>query len=234
MSIEALHISESRPRRSVSLIRLATLWFALLSVVMFWPSWPGNHESHALAQDSPLPTWPADQSDASSKKPLRVLRAPLATKMPDFGRGYGTLGAATGNRVTPWRLATVIVRSENGWGSGAMISPDGWLITNYHVVEDQSQTAAFTGHPTVLDVIVPQAVNGGVKKRPAIEATLYRADPVRDLALLKLNSLPPGVDSLPYFRLAAQVSQGEDCIVIGSQGQGPAWMPRGRRAGTGV
>jgi hypothetical protein len=118
----------------------------------------------------------------------------------------------------------VIVRSENGWGSGAFISADGWLLTNYHVVEDEAQKAAATSGQVTMDVIMATAVDGRPKPRPAVKARLYRADPVLDLALLKLEQ-PPAAP-LPFFRLAASFNDGDDCIVIGSQGNGPAWWVR--------
>lgn len=200
----------------------------LLGAASYWPIGPPHRDAPELGQQTPLPTWPSEgASDTVPKVTQRAVRTPLATEMPDFDRAFGTLGAGSGNRVTPWRLATLIVRDESGWGSGALISADGWFLTNYHVVALQAQEAALTGRPAVLDVIIPQMINGTLKDRAPVKATLYRADPARDLALLKLNRLPVGVEAMPHFRLAAQVSDGEDCIVIGSQGMGPAWMPRG-------
>jgi S1-C subfamily serine protease len=152
---------------------------------------------------------------------------PLPQALPDFGSvppGGTTLGAPAQNRYEVMQRSTVIVRSENGWGSGAFISADGWLVTNYHVVEEAAQKAAATGAAATLEIITPTVVDGRVKPGPTVSARLYRADPVVDLALLKLEQ-PPAAP-LPFFRLAAAVNTGEECIVIGSQSNGPAWWVR--------
>lgn len=170
--------------------------------------------------------WPPSGSvDLSSTKTWGSSGSPLAKNMPDYAKGSATLGAGD-ERYTAWRLATVIVRSPDGWGSGAFISPDGWLLTNYHVVANSAQTAAITGSPVVLDIITARMTDGRLKPQPALKATVYRVDPVHDLALLKLQSLPPGLSQVAYFKFADDVKDGESCFVIGSQDNGPAWWVR--------
>ena len=120
-------------------------------------------------------------------------------------------------------MATVIVRSDDGWGSGAFISADGWMLTNYHVVERAAQRASISGAVATLDVIAPEVAGDRLKAGQARRARLYRADPVHDLALLKLESPPAPV---AFFKLADKVDEGQDCVVIGSQGNGPAWWVR--------
>ncbi len=179
---------------------------AMASVILQWPS---NAPFNPVA----LKAWGAHN-------------AILPKGMPDFGRTVGTLGAGGDDRFANWRFATVIVRSEDGWGSGAVISPDGWIITNYHVVADAAQTAAVSGKTATLDIITAHMVDGRVKPEAPLKARLYRADPVHDLSLLKLDSLPPDSKQMQYFPLAAKVQEGEDCYVIGSQYNGPAWWIR--------
>jgi hypothetical protein len=120
----------------------------------------------------------------------------------------------------------VIVKSREGWGSGAFISPDGWLLTNYHVVANSAQQAALTGSPVVLDIITARMTDGRMKAQPAVKATVYRVDPTHDLALLKLQTLPAGLAKVPYFKFGQSVEDGESCFVIGSQDNGPAWWVR--------
>ncbi|HET9370178.1 MAG TPA: serine protease, partial [Vicinamibacterales bacterium] len=149
----------------------------------------------------------------------------LPRVLPDFGVAPtgGTLGSGGSGRFRSSQMATVIVRSEDGWGSGAFISADGWLLTNYHVVERAAQRASISGAVATLDVIAPEVAGDRLKAGQARRARLYRADPVHDLALLKLES-PPA--PLAFFKLADKVDEGQDCIVIGSQGNGPAWWVR--------
>ena len=178
---------------------------AMASVILQWPS-------NAPFDPVTLKAWGAHNPN-------------LPKGMPDFDRTVGTLGGGD-DRFANWRLATVIVRSEGGWGSGAAISPDGWIITNYHVVADAAQKAAVTGSTATLDIITAHMVDGRVKPEPPVKARLYRADAVHDLGLLKLDHLPPDRKQMQYFPLAAKIEDGEDCYVVGSQYNGPAWWIR--------
>src|SRR5581483_4869229 len=58
------------------------------------------------------------------------------------------------------------------------------------------------------------------------KATVYRVDPEHDLALLKLDAMPAGMTQVPFFKLAQSVNDSEDCFVVGSQFNGPAWWLR--------
>jgi S1-C subfamily serine protease len=212
----------SRALATAAAVILAGLTF-ILTHRQFSPPIPANQPLTALQ-------WPSNRPfDPSSLKTWGRQQPPLPTHMPDFASSQSTLGAGGTDHFAPWRLATVIVRSEHGWGSGAIISADGWILTNYHVVATPAQSAALTGEPASLDIITAEVVEGRLKPRPAFQAALYRADPVHDLALLKLRTLPPGQTVLPYFRLASQLQDGEECYVIGSQAKGPAWWVRSGR-----
>ena len=88
---------------------------------------------------------------------------------------------------------------SNGYGgssgSGVIISPDGYIITNNHVVEDGSN----------LEVTLSDKRN--------FEATLIGTDPMTDLALLKIDS-----DKLPYlvFGNSDSILVGEWVLAVGN------------------
>lgn len=173
--------------------------------------------------------WPQHPSvDPSALTPwgLPSPQLPLENGLPDFEKGMGTLGASGGDRTDHWRLATAIVKTEHGMGSGAVISPDGWVLTNYHMVAGPSQQAAITGTVPTVDVLLGQKIQGRIKPRPTVKASVYRVDVVHDVALLKLENLPEGMKAVPYFKLATKVTRGEECFVIGSQVNGFAWSVR--------
>lgn len=173
--------------------------------------------------------WPQRPTvDPSALTPwgLPSPQLPLENGLPDFGKGSGTLGASGSDRTDQWRLATAIVKTEDGMGSGAFISPDGWLLTNYHVVAGPSQQAAITGTAPTVDVILGQKIEGRIKPRPTVKARVYRVDVAHDVALLKLEALPEGMKAVPSFKLATKVTRGEECFVIGSQVNGFAWSVR--------
>lgn len=183
----------------------------------------------------PLPVLPSFHVEWPSTPPFNpqqltawaTPRATLPTAMPDFSRAGGTLGATSGEeRFAHWREATVIIRTEEGWGSGTIVSPDGWILTSYQVVQTAAQRAALEGETARVKVVTGQQKAGALTAQPALEGILYRADPIHDLALLKLEQLPAGRKSLPYFKLGNEINVDEDCYVIGSEQKGLALWPR--------
>jgi S1-C subfamily serine protease len=155
-----------------------------------------------------------------------VAPMPLAQVLPDFDStlaGGTTLGGADTNPIRDMQLATVIVKTPDGWGSGAVISARGWLLTNYHVVERVAQAAATTGGMPTVTVVMPTVIDDRIKPGAELQARLFRADPQVDLALLKLDS-PPA--DLRAFTLASNFADGDRCIAIGSQSSGLAWWVR--------
>lgn len=156
---------------------------------------------------------------------------------PDFGiSDTATLGGPTKDPYFDWRLKTVIVRSADGHGSGALVGPR-HVLTNYHVVEAAVQKAAVDGSTPQVAVILPRVDGEGARRRITrqageFKATVLRVAPERDLALVRLDELPSGQTALPYFELASEApASGSKVIAIGSAGQGLAW---GIKAGTAV
>lgn len=213
-------------RRPIWIAALATIVLAgAITFLTFMRSrGPSNDQSAELKL---VLHWPVKAPfNASAPKAWFQSQVPLPKEMPDFGKSLSTLGVGGDDQRTRWRLATAIVQSGDGWGSGAFISADGWLLTNYHVIASVAQKAASAGNVGTLEVITAHMIDGKLKPRPALKATLYRADPTLDLALLKLDVLPADLKEMPCFKLGTQVQDGEDCFVIGSQNNGPAWWLR--------
>lgn len=151
---------------------------------------------------------------------------PRGDGLPDF---TSPQPASRGTNVRSWQQATVIVYDSTGFGSGALISADGWFLTNYHVVADAAQSAAGSGtSPVTMKVITCEVAGNLLKRRPVDQtAVLYRVDPARDLALMKMDRLPDGLSGIPCFALAdSEAVLGSECYVIGSQGSGLPWAVR--------
>jgi serine protease Do len=87
-------------------------------------------------------------------------------------------------------------RKFQGVGSGFIISPDGYVVTNNHVVE----------HATEIGVILQDGTH--------YEATIKGRDPKTDLALLKVNTDAP----LPFVELgdSDSVRVGEWVVAVGN------------------
>ena len=80
-----------------------------------------------------------------------------------------------------------IINNESPWkgnGSGIIISQSGYIVTNYHVIEDTEK------------IEVEFVIDGEVKK---FNAEVVQSDKVNDLAIIKIFDVNfDGLDNLPY------------------------------------
>ncbi|MDX1683479.1 MAG: trypsin-like peptidase domain-containing protein, partial [Phycisphaeraceae bacterium] len=74
--------------------------------------------------------------------------------------------------------AVMMVRTPGGLGSGFLISDQGHLITNYHVVERQTR----------ISVVMFEKTEQGYARREINEVKLVALQPLRDLALLRIDT----------------------------------------------
>ncbi len=110
--------------------------------------------------------------------------------MPDmqqFGPFGNPFGGQFGMRPQP--------RVEHGLGSGAIISPDGYIVTNNHVVDGATD------------------INVTMSDRRILPAKLVGADPLTDLAVLKVNAT--GLPSVPWGD-STQLHPGQTVLAFGN------------------
>ena len=136
-------------------------------------------------------------------------------------------------RVAP---AIVFILAEHASGTGFIVDSEGRILTNHHVVaepglDDETGARRVQVHLGLLD---PKDLTMRVIKGQ-IPALIYKEDPVRDLAMLKLTAIPPEVKSLTKIDLAASGPRPTDeCIAIGHPSGGQLWTVRvGHVTGTG-
>ena len=91
--------------------------------------------------------------------------------------------------------SVVLVQTNDGHGSGFLISPEGYVLTNHHVV----------GTARTVRVRWADGTEG--------PAQVLRSDRQRDIALLKVDRLPP---SQALALHAALPSQGDVAFAIGA------------------
>lgn len=111
---------------------------------------------------------------------------------------------AIGTLVESVGPATVQVRTETGLGSGFLISPAGYVVTNNHVI-----TGSYD-----IGVILYEEDGSELRKVEFSKVELLAQSPLYDLALLKIHA----DRTFPYVSMAERNSlrQGQEIFAVGS------------------
>src|SRR5712672_1215613 len=110
-----------------------------------------------------------------------------APDMQQFGPFGNPFGGQFGGRSQP--------RVEHGLGSGVIISPDGYIVTNNHVVDASTD------------------INVTLGDRRILPAKLVGTDPLTDLAVIKVNAT--GLPSVPWGD-STQLHPGQTVLAFGN------------------
>lgn len=92
--------------------------------------------------------------------------------------------------------SVVSIRTDKGYGSGAIIHPDGYIVTNYHVVKGISQAVVVTSN----------------QKRYPVRLVGFDED--SDLAVVKIE----GDEPFKYLKFDRAYRLGEKVIALGNPG----------------
>ncbi len=133
--------------------------------------------------------WPGLQQPATSPAPAKLVRqaeaAPdgaLVNTNPRFWAERPPANFVNTSKLVTAAVVNINTLSASGYrissGSGVIISSDGYIITNHHVIEDGSSFEI-----TMAD-------------RRKLEAELIGSDPTTDLALIKVTAR--GLQPIPY------------------------------------
>ena len=138
----------------------------------------------------------------AGQAPARYSRT-LARLKPE-GRA-ATRGAAEARVYQAASPAVVLIVTKTALGSGVIVSADGKIVTNLHVVGD---------NPNVGVVFKPLVEGAEVGDADVHRAKVLRRDEVADLALLQVSEMPAHVHPLAIGSAAA-VEVGSDVHAIG-------------------
>ena len=132
-------------------------------------------------------------------------------------RLIGHVRVLRGEDERAWRERLVDLQEVDvGIGSGFIISPEGWVVTNHHVVASERSVVLVRGQKlevsvevTAIEVVLPADGRQPIRR---YSATIYAVDAELDLALLRIN----GTD-LPYVALGDSdaIATGESVSATG-------------------
>lgn len=103
--------------------------------------------------------------------------------------------------------AVVLVQSPTGLGSGFLVHPEGYVVTNHHVVAGETEL-------TVTRFVREGA---GLERIRHLKVRIVASDPRVDLALLKIEDAPAGFE-FPTVPLGESrgLAEGQTVFAIGS------------------
>jgi S1-C subfamily serine protease len=104
------------------------------------------------------------------------------------------------NKKKPWGDLDAAQRSEKGQGTCFALTANGYLITNFHVIENAKE-------------VTVKGIDGDYSTKYG--ATIVASDRANDLALLKIGNKNVKFDNIPYAFRSSGVQQGEKVYAMG-------------------
>lgn len=163
---------------------------------------PRNQIAKIVPDDAPPP-----KTRASKSVPLPETKPPPAESSEMF---QGARASAADRSVREWvnqlGEAVVQVRTPGGLGSGFFLNEDGYLITNFHVIEGETQ----------ISIEVYHHRNDQLERRSYKQVRIVAMNKFQDLALLKIEDRDmPKFSRVPLAE-PETLAVGERVFAIGS------------------
>lgn len=154
---------------------------------------------------------PAGPSSGKGKKPSAAISSqpvPVFSSNPSFYQVGARTGAEKNVRdlVNQLGEAVVQVRTPGGLGSGWFINEDGFLITNFHVIEGETQ----------ISVEVYHQKNGQLERKTYKQVRIVAMNKFADLTLLQIEDKDKPKFKFVQIGSADALAVGERVFAIGS------------------
>ncbi len=125
-------------------------------------------------------------------------------------------------KFIPFLKATVYIYTDNSVGSGFLISPNGYIVTNRHVVGTaRDVSVVLYDQRQLMDKTIPsQTADPKATNNKVRFAKVLKINKARDLALLKMEG-----ENLPYLELETDRSAyttGQEVVALGAP-RGVEW-----------
>jgi serine protease Do len=168
---------------------------------------PRNQISKVVKDDGQKPAKPEKMEKPSNSKKSPALASSSDSKQ-------GLFSGATGNAseksvkelVNQLGQAVVQVRTPGGLGSGFIINEDGFLITNFHVIEGETQ----------ISVEVYHQKSGQLERKSYRQVRIVAMNKFADMALLKIEDLDAPKFSKVLLGESDSLAVGDRVFAIGS------------------
>lgn len=159
---------------------------------------------------------------ASSDDPERLLAAFQVSAEPSTPARVERSQGAKGDLREVYRKvapATVIVRAGTSYGSGVIIDPRGFVLTNHHVIAHAELVDLKARVQVQRGVLSPEGVM--VLDEKPLSAWVLKSDPLIDLAVLQIIDAPSGLPSVKISK--RDPVPGEAVAALGHGAIGLLW-----------
>ncbi len=162
-----------------------------------------------ISAQTEQPTRSAQSAKLLKSDPLHVFSESVQQLSSSVTKSVvQVLTVGFGLTTTSDKTDTAYLEAQRGIGAGVILSPDGLIVTNYHVVEGARKI-----HVRLQGMDKQEAADVNASPHGPIEAKLLGSDPLTDLAVIKID-----MTGLPALELADSMAlkQGQVVFAFGS------------------